>query len=105
MCANDFARARIRNAFFSSIPGPCITLLRLSNARLCLQLQPGKELVVAGYCMYGSSCCLVITLGMGADVSCFTLDPSLGEFILTTPKVTCRLLRNTVVRQIYLQHA
>ncbi len=69
-----------------------ITMLRLSDARCRLQSQPGKELVAAGYCMYGSSCCLVITLGMGADVSCFTLDPSLGEFILTTPKVTRRIL-------------
>eukprot|EP00208_Stichococcus_sp_RCC1054_P005140 CAMPEP_0206136814 /NCGR_PEP_ID=MMETSP1473-20131121/2037_1 /ASSEMBLY_ACC=CAM_ASM_001109 /TAXON_ID=1461547 /ORGANISM="Stichococcus sp, Strain RCC1054" /LENGTH=353 /DNA_ID=CAMNT_0053529609 /DNA_START=178 /DNA_END=1239 /DNA_ORIENTATION=+ len=52
-------------------------------------LRPGKEMVAAGYCMYGSSCCLMITLGGGSDVSCFTLDPSLGEFILTTEKVEC----------------
>jgi fructose-1,6-bisphosphatase I len=51
----------------------------------CITVQPGREMVAAGYCMYGSSCCLV--LSVGRDVSCFTLDPSMGEFILTTPKV------------------
>ncbi|KAH0988840.1 hypothetical protein GBA52_000323 [Prunus armeniaca] len=38
-------------------------------------------MVAAGYCMYGSSCMLVISTGHG--VNGFTLDPSLGEFILT----------------------
>ncbi|KAI5654439.1 hypothetical protein M9H77_31626 [Catharanthus roseus] len=46
-------------------------------------LQPGKNMVAAGYCMYGSSCMLVISTGAG--VNGFTLDPSLGEFILTHP--------------------
>ncbi len=49
-------------------------------------MQPGQEMVAAGYCLYGSSCCLVLSLGQGVS-SCFTLDPSMGEFILTTPKV------------------
>ncbi|KAG9139931.1 hypothetical protein Leryth_022883 [Lithospermum erythrorhizon] len=44
-------------------------------------LQPGTNLVAAGYCMYGSSCMLVISTGSG--VNGFTLDPSLGEFVLT----------------------
>ena len=26
-------------------------------------LQPGKDMVAAGYCMYGSSCVLVLTIG------------------------------------------
>jgi fructose-1,6-bisphosphatase I len=52
-------------------------------------MQPGREMVAAGYCMYGSSCCLVLSVGQ--DVSCFTLDPSMGEFILTTPKVLLAL--------------
>lgn len=52
-------------------------------------LQTGRSMVASGYCLYGSSCCLVLTLGIGQDVSCFTLDPSLGEFILTHPKVKC----------------
>jgi fructose-1,6-bisphosphatase I len=49
-------------------------------------LRPGREMVAAGYCMYGSSCCLVLSLGQGIS-SCFTLDPSMGEFILTTSKM------------------
>ncbi|CAL5185434.1 unnamed protein product [Lathyrus oleraceus] len=48
-------------------------------------LQPGKNMLAAGYCMYGSSCTLVISTGSG--VNGFTLDPSLGEFILTHPDI------------------
>lgn len=48
-------------------------------------LQPGRNMVAAGYCMYGSSCTLVLSTGWG--VNGFTLDPSLGEFILTHPNI------------------
>lgn len=48
-------------------------------------LQPGKNMLAAGYCMYGSSCMLV--LSTGNSVNGFTLDPSLGEFILTHPDI------------------
>ncbi|CAJ1953101.1 unnamed protein product [Sphenostylis stenocarpa] len=48
-------------------------------------LLPGKKMVAAGYCMYGSSCTLVLSTGAG--VHGFTLDPSLGEFILTHPDI------------------
>ncbi|CAN6833588.1 unnamed protein product [Brassica oleracea] len=48
-------------------------------------LKPGNEMVAAGYCMYGSSCMLVLSTGTG--VNGFTLDPSLGEFILTHPDI------------------
>lgn len=44
-------------------------------------LQPGRNLVAAGYIVYGSSTMLVYTSGQG--VNGFTLDPSLGEFILS----------------------
>ena len=44
-------------------------------------LQPGRNLVVAGYLIYGSSTMLVYTSGQG--VHGFTLDPSVGEFLLT----------------------
>ncbi|KAK9457560.1 fructose-1,6-bisphosphatase class 1/Sedoheputulose-1,7-bisphosphatase [Dipodascopsis uninucleata] len=46
-------------------------------------LRPGKEMVAAGYTMYGASSNLVITTGNG--VNGFTLDTTLGEFILTHP--------------------
>uniref|UniRef100_A0A452Z7F2 fructose-bisphosphatase n=1 Tax=Aegilops tauschii subsp. strangulata TaxID=200361 RepID=A0A452Z7F2_AEGTS len=48
-------------------------------------LQPGTHMIAAGYCMYGSSCTLVLSTGNG--VNGFTLDPSLGEFILTHPNI------------------
>jgi len=48
-------------------------------------LRPGKEMVAAGYTMYGSSCNLVLSTGQGVDG--FTLDEALGEFILTHEKI------------------
>ena len=46
-------------------------------------LQPGSRQVCAGYAVYGPSTMLVLTVGTG--VHAFTLDPLLGEFILTHP--------------------
>ena len=46
-------------------------------------LQPGYKQVAAGYAMYGSSTMLVYTTGNG--VHGFTLDPSIGEFLLSHP--------------------
>ena len=48
-------------------------------------LQPGSKLVAAGYCIYGSSTMLVYTTTKG--VHGFTLDPSLGEFLLSHPDI------------------
>jgi len=44
-------------------------------------LQPGARQVAAGYAIYGPSTMLVLTTGAG--VHAFTLDPLLGEFILS----------------------
>ncbi|MGE5354136.1 MAG: class 1 fructose-bisphosphatase [Acidobacteriota bacterium] len=44
-------------------------------------LQPGIRQVAAGYVLYGSSTILVYTTGHG--VYGFTLDPALGEFLLS----------------------
>ncbi len=44
-------------------------------------LQPGNRQVAAGYVMYGSSVMLVYTTGNG--VHGFTLDPTIGEFVLS----------------------
>jgi fructose-1,6-bisphosphatase I len=44
-------------------------------------LQPGFRQVAAGYVIYGSSTMLVYTAGMG--VHGFTLDPAVGEFLLS----------------------
>lgn len=46
-------------------------------------LQKGTAMIAAGYCVYGSSTELVLALG--GDVNCYTLDPTLGEFVLTRP--------------------
>ena len=46
-------------------------------------LQPGTRQVAAGYVLYGSSTMMVYTSGTG--VHGFTLDPSIGEFILSHP--------------------
>lgn len=43
-------------------------------------LQPGRNLVAAGYALYGSATMLVLSTGRG--VNCFMLDPAIGEFIL-----------------------
>lgn len=48
-------------------------------------LQPGRRQVVAGYVIYGSSTMMVYTTGQG--VHGFTLDPSIGEFLLTHEKI------------------
>ncbi|CAN5541766.1 class 1 fructose-bisphosphatase [soil metagenome] len=48
-------------------------------------LQPGSKQVAAGYVVYGSSTILVYTTGNG--VNGFTLDPSIGEFILSHPNI------------------
>jgi fructose-1,6-bisphosphatase I/sedoheptulose-1,7-bisphosphatase len=46
-------------------------------------LRSGSQQVCAGYAIYGPSTMLVITVGTGTHG--FTLDPQLGEFILTHP--------------------
>ncbi|MBK9607768.1 MAG: class 1 fructose-bisphosphatase [Betaproteobacteria bacterium] len=48
-------------------------------------LQPGTRQVAAGYALYGPSTMLVLTVGNG--VSGFTLDPNMGEFMLTHPSI------------------
>ncbi|MEZ4829485.1 MAG: class 1 fructose-bisphosphatase [Bacteroidia bacterium] len=48
-------------------------------------LQKGSEQVAAGYILYGSSTMLVYTTGHG--VNGFTLDPSIGEFLLSHPNM------------------
>lgn len=48
-------------------------------------LQAGSHQVAAGYVMYGSSTVLVYTTGNG--VHGFTLDPSIGEFLLSHPEI------------------
>ncbi len=48
-------------------------------------LQPGRKQIAAGYVLYGPSTQLVYTIGKGVHL--FTLDPSLGEFILSAENI------------------
>jgi len=49
-------------------------------------LQPGALQVCAGYAIYGPSTMLVLTLGTGTHA--FTLEPQLGEWVLSHPNLT-----------------
>lgn len=53
-----------------------------STPTLSEVLQPGSALVCAGYCVYGPSTQLVMAF-QGDAVNVFSLDPSIGEFLLT----------------------
>ncbi|MBW4521690.1 MAG: class 1 fructose-bisphosphatase [Scytolyngbya sp. HA4215-MV1] len=48
-------------------------------------LQSGRKQIAAGYILYGPSTMLVYSIGRG--VHAFTLDPSLGEFILSNENI------------------
>lgn len=49
-------------------------------------LQPGRKLFGAGYIIYSSSINMVYSTGHG--VNGFSLDPSVGEFVLSHPNIT-----------------
>jgi fructose-1,6-bisphosphatase I/sedoheptulose-1,7-bisphosphatase len=81
--------------------GSIFSILRAPNAEVDAAaadfLQPGSRQVCAGYAVYGPSTMLVVTVGTG--VHAFTLDPMLGEFILThpdlkIPNATCEFAIN-----------
>ncbi|OSS42918.1 Fructose-1,6-bisphosphatase, type I [Desulfurella amilsii] len=48
-------------------------------------LQKGRDLIAAGYVVYGSSTMFVYCAG--STVNGFTLDPSVGEFLLSHPNI------------------
>ncbi len=48
-------------------------------------LQPGTRQVCAGYAIYGPSTMLVLTFGRGTHA--FTLEPTLGEWVLSHPNL------------------
>lgn len=49
-------------------------------------LQSGRQQICAGYCLYSSASMLVLTIGDG--VVGFTLESSIGEFILSHPAMS-----------------
>lgn len=48
-------------------------------------LQSGKKQVAAGYILYGSS--VMFVYSFGREVNGFTLDPSIGSFLLSHPNI------------------
>jgi fructose-1,6-bisphosphatase I len=56
-------------------------------------LQPGSQIVAAGYAVYGSATTLVLSTGQG--VHGFTLDPNVGEFFLSHSRIQCPERGNT----------
>jgi fructose-1,6-bisphosphatase I len=66
---------------FSVVP----KITRGRNGEMEDMLQPGRRQAAAGYVIYGSSTMLVYTTGQG--VHGFTLDPSIGEFLLSHPDI------------------
>jgi fructose-1,6-bisphosphatase I len=50
-------------------------------------LQVGRKQVAAGYVIYGSSTILVYSSGLRGGVHGFTLDPRIGEFLLSHPHI------------------
>jgi len=71
--------------------GTIFSIYRRTNTSVAIEdlrqeaKQPGHQQVAAGYVLYGSSTMLVYTTGRG--VNGFTLDPSIGEFLLSHPDI------------------
>lgn len=61
------------------------TISEQSKQCLLQNFKTTKKLVAAGYCMYSSATVMMLSLGEG--VHGFTLDPYIGEFVLTHPNV------------------
>ena len=59
-----------------------------TEMRDCLgaTLQAGNKLVVSGYCLYSAATSFVMSFG-GGSCQGFTLDESVGEFVLTQPNM------------------
>jgi fructose-1,6-bisphosphatase I len=71
----------------------CVLRARDDGGRELGALQPGNKIVAAGYAIYGSATTLVLSTGDG--VHGFTLDPGVGEFFLSHPRIQCPEEGNT----------
>ena len=74
-----------------SFPPACLCPGAVSEECMAATLQPGSSLVglASGYCLYSSSTFFALTLGAGVQI--FTLDPHIGECVLTHPNVAVPL--------------
>lgn len=78
------------NIDYSISIGSIFSILRLRSAKGTTVtvrdfLQVGRDIVAAGYILYGPSTMMVYSAGSG--VHGFTLDPSVGEFLLSHPDI------------------
>ena len=73
-------RRLARSSQFCSITCHCASH---SRSRVEHMLQPGRNLVSAGYVLYSSSTVMVLARNVDSGVHVFTLDPTLGEYIMT----------------------
>ena len=64
-------------------------------------LKPGREMVGAGYVIYGSS--TVFVYADAQRVDCFTLDPTYGEFLLSRPDLKIPTALTTISVNEYNQ--
>lgn len=72
--------------------GTIFAILRRSDPKMMRPsvqdaLRPGREIVAAGYVLYGPSTVFVLSTGHGTHG--FTLDPQIGEFFLSDPDIKC----------------
>ena len=79
------------NIDYSVSIGTIFSILRRKTpvgqpATLADVMQTGREIVAAGYVLYGPSTMMVYSAGNG--VHGFTLDQTVGEFLLTHPNIT-----------------
>ena len=79
------------NIDYSVSIGTIFSILRRKTpsdqpASLADVLQAGREIVAAGYVLYGPSTMMVYSAGNG--VHGFTLDQTVGEFLLSHPNIT-----------------
>ncbi len=72
-------------SIFSVLRAPADVLASGRDVTVDDFLQPGAQQVAAGYALYGPTTMLMLTVGSG--VYGFTLDPNLGEFKLTHPRI------------------
>ena len=69
----------------SSNLGVDVTVGTIFGAYSVGELQPGRKQMLAGYAVYGPATRLVYTAGFGVHM--FTLDPAIGDYILTATDV------------------
>jgi len=78
------------NIDINSLVGTIFSIMEVpegqEGANEAMFLQPGTAQVAAGYVLYGASTQLAMTTGNG--VRLFTLDNTIGEFLLTQDKMT-----------------